>query len=129
MNILLRDRTGEIAFNAFFPDNTPLATHVTDLTTTWEDKGERTADETPIFAFCDAHVETAYVLDPEGIKSAQESPESVEATARLQAANANDAIAEVVIPNVATELEGSIQANAAVANMIAEGAPDGKSEA
>lgn len=129
MHILLRGRTGEIAFNAFHPDNTPLATHVTDGQYLWEDKGERTADETPIFAFCDGAVEAAFQLDLEGIKNAKESPESVEATERLIAANANDAIAEVVIPDKATELEGSIQANAAVANMIAEGAPDGKSEA
>lgn len=126
MYILLKNQSNEIAWNAFYPDATPIVQHVTDGKTTWEDKGERTADDTHVFDFCDAAVENAFQLDPEGIKSSQESPESVEATKRLEAANANEAIAEVVVPNKSTELEGSIQANAA---MIAEGAPDDKGQA
>lgn len=120
MNILLRDQAGEIAFNAFYPDATPLATHVTDGQDLWEDKGERTADETPIFAFCDGAVEAAFQLDPEGIKNAKESPESVETTKRLEAANA-----EVVIPDKGTELQAGLAVDGSLIQQLTQVEPKG----
>ena len=128
MPILLRNQSGEIAFNAFYPDDTPLATHVTDGITLWEDKGERTEDNTAIFAFCDGTVEAPFLLDPAQVKNAQESKESKEATARLalvKDSNQAEAIAEVVTPPVPA-LEETVKAGATVAAEIMKGTTDGK---